>query len=145
MAATAWTVFDNWMDVSRRTVDFDSDAFKMALYNSSKTFDTATDTTYTSLTTTDEVADGTGYTRPGKALTNVTWTKESAGVYVFNCDDAIWSAEGNGIVAKYAVIYNSTTDDLVAYSQLDDNDITANSGITFAVGTSAGIYDSTRS
>ena len=53
------------------TIDLDSDTLKISLHTSSYTPD-AGHSSYTDLD--NEVANGSGYTTGGKALTTVTWT-----------------------------------------------------------------------
>ena len=75
-------------------------AFKMALYTNSATFNATT----TAYTTGNEVT-GTGYTAGGDALTNVTPT--STGTTAFaEYGDIKWST--STITARGALIYNDT-------------------------------------
>jgi len=77
------------------------DSFKIALYTSSADL-SATTTAYT---TSEEVANGNGYTTGGAALTNVTPT--SSGTTAFtDFDDVTFSS--STITARGALIYNDT-------------------------------------
>jgi hypothetical protein len=72
----------------------------------------------------------TGYTAGG-ATAAATWANAS-GTETFDCADVSWTASGGTIVARFAVIYDSTTGDLIAYSLLDTTpaDVTIASGST---------------
>ena len=77
------------------------DTFKIALYTSSATLG-ATTTAYSS---TNEVANGNGYTTGGNTLTTVAPTSSSTTAYL-DFNDTTWSAAT--ITANGALIYNST-------------------------------------
>lgn len=86
---------------------------KMALFQSTSNCDTLTTGTDVYGDLTNEVANGNGYLTGGVALTNVTWT-ESSGTLTLDCDNAIWTASGGSIVARFAVIYlNATSNSIV--------------------------------
>jgi len=77
------------------------DSFKIALYTSSADLSAIT----TAYTTSNEVANGNGYTTGGAALTNVTPT--SSGTTAFtDFDDVTFSS--STITARGALIYNDT-------------------------------------
>ena len=52
-----------------------------------------------------------------------------------DCDDQVWTASGGSIVARFAVIYSSTSGKLVAYCLLDTTpaDITTTTGNTLTI------------
>ena len=77
-------------------------AFKIALYNSSADL-TATTTAYTS---TEELATATGYTRPGKALTN-TGVGISTVTSFTDFSDVSWTSAS--FTTRGCLIYNSST------------------------------------
>lgn len=77
------------------------DSFKIALYTSSADLSAIT----SAYTTSNEVANGNGYTTGGAALTNVTPT--SSGTTAFtDFDDVTFSS--STITARGALIYNDT-------------------------------------
>ena len=77
------------------------DSFKIALYTSSADLSAIT----TAYTTSNEVANGNGYTTGGAALTNVTPT--SSGTTAFT-DFADVTFSSSTITARGALIYNDT-------------------------------------
>ena len=77
-------------------------AFKIALYNSSADL-SATTTAYTS---TEELATATGYTRPGKALTN-TGVGISTVTSFTDFSDVSWTSAS--FTTRGCLIYNSST------------------------------------
>jgi len=75
--------------------------FKMALYDNNASFVAAT----TDYTSTDEVANGNGYTTGGNALTNVTPTNDTTTAYT-DFEDEVW---GTATFTAYgSLTYNST-------------------------------------
>jgi hypothetical protein len=84
--------------------DFDNpggNTFKIALFTSSATLGAAT----TAYSSTDEVANGNGYTTGGETLTSVSPTTSGTTAYV-DFADVTWSA--STITANGALIYNNT-------------------------------------
>jgi hypothetical protein len=77
------------------------DTFNIALYTSSASLDATT----TAYTTSNEVANGNGYTTKGAALTNVTPT--SSGTTAFT-DFADVTFSSSTITARGALIFNDT-------------------------------------
>ena len=77
------------------------DVFKIALYTSSATLGAST-TTYS---TSNEVANGNGYTTGGNTLTNVTPTTSGTTAFT-DFANTTWSAAT--ITANGALIYNSS-------------------------------------
>ena len=89
-----------------------TDAFKVCLTNNAPVV--ATDTTVTAGTT--DLATGNGYTAGGNAATIASHT-QTAGVYklVLN-SPATWTASvGNIGPFRYALLYDSTTNNLIGY------------------------------
>jgi hypothetical protein len=97
MAAGAWTVYNEAKKkVGNGTLSLASTAFRLALFQSTSNFNTATLSIYNEVT--NEVAEGNGYSSSGKALANETWTVgTSAGQYRFDCDDVVFTASGGTI------------------------------------------------
>ena len=77
------------------------DVFKMALYDNSASFTAATE----DYTSTNEVANGNGYTTGGEALTNVTPTFSGTTAYTDFADE-VWSTAT--FTAYGSLTYNST-------------------------------------
>ena len=85
--------------------DFDNPGghtFKIALYTSSATLGAST----TAYSSTNEVANGNGYTTGGQNLTSVSPTTSGTTAYV-DFADVTWSA--STITANGALIYNSNS------------------------------------
>ena len=78
------------------------DAFKLALYTNSASFNAAT----TAYTATNEVANSGSYAAGGGALTNVTPTTSGTTAFTDFADLTFTSAT---ITARGALIYNTTT------------------------------------
>lgn len=117
MAASAWTFYDSFKEaIGDGTIDLDTHTFKVALFTSSYTPTVATDSLYSGLS--GEVANGNGYTTGGATLGSVTWAQTS-GTAKFDSADPSWTASGGSIVARYAVLYDSTNSALIAYTLLD--------------------------
>lgn len=94
--------------------DLDSDALKVALFQSTSNLSTAS-TTYASVT--DEVANGNGYTTGGVAvLLALTGTTVVNVAFVTNPS---WIAAGGSIAARYAGLYE-VGGDVMAICLLDD-------------------------
>lgn len=102
------------------------DTFKIALYTSSASLD-ATTTVYSS---TNEVANGSGYTTGGFTLTNVTPTTSSTTAFTDFSVDPNWTTAS--FTARGALIYNSSKSNK-AVAVLDfGSDKTVSSG-TFTI------------
>ena len=85
--------------------DFDNPGghtFKIALYTSSATLGAST----TAYSSSDEVANGNGYTTGGETLTSVSPTTSGTTAYV-DFADVTWSA--STITANGALIYNTNS------------------------------------
>lgn len=108
MSASAWSVYNKAKrKIGAATLSLASTAFRMSLFTSASNFNTATLSTYASLT--NEVSEANGYSSSGKALANENWTVgASAGQYRLDADDPFWSANGGTISnVKGAVIWLS--------------------------------------
>jgi len=77
-----------------------ADAFKMALYTSSATLNAST----TAYATSDQVANGNGYSTGGNALTNVN-PSSSGTTALTDFADVSWS--NSSITARGGLIYNT--------------------------------------
>jgi predicted enzyme related to lactoylglutathione lyase len=99
--------------------------YKIALYTSSATLD-ATTTTYSG--TSNEVANGGGYTTGGKTLT-VSQIPTSSGTTAFiDFSDVTWTAAT--ITARGALIYNSTDDTTVGVLNFGSDKISTDGDFT---------------
>lgn len=141
MAAGAWKMYEQAKEyLADGTFDLDEATnWKMALFLSTSNAETlgGTNDIYGDLT--NEHANGNGYTTGGVALTNVVWSQTS-GTATFDCDNAVWTASGGSITARFAVIYkdatvNSIVQPLLCVCLLDTTpaDVTATDGNTFTV------------
>lgn len=112
-------------DVMLGLHDLDSDTIKIALYTSSASLDATTDT----YTTSNEVANGNGYTTGGVTLANAS-VIENGTSGCFDADNPEWTSAS--FTARGALIYNNTDGDR-AIAVLDfGGDFTVSSG-TFRV------------
>lgn len=145
MAAGKWKDYDKAV-LNRLKGELNMNAttnWKMALFQSSSNCNTLTaHEKYSDLT--NEVANGLGYNTGGIALTNVVISR-TGNVVKFDCDDAVWTAAGGSIAARFAVIYRDATDGtivkpLAKVSLLDVTpaDVTATDTNTFTVEIAAG-------
>lgn len=112
-------------DVMLGLHDLDTDTLKIALYTSSATLD-ATTTTYT---TTNEVANGNGYTTGGVTLANASVIINSTSG-CFDSDNPEWTSAT--FTARGALIYNDTESDL-AIAVLDFGGDFSVAGGTFRI------------
>ena len=112
-------------DVMLGLHDLDSDTIKIALYTSSATLNATTDT----YTTSNEVANGNGYTTGGVTLANAS-VIENGTSGCFDADNPEWTSAT--FTARGALIYNDTDGDR-AIAVLDfGGDFTVSSG-TFRI------------
>ena len=140
MAANAWVIYNNAkLKIHNSTVDLDADSIKCALFTSAYSPAT-TQTTYASIST-NEVASGNGYTTGGVTIAGTV--SEASGTVTFDVADPQWTATGGSIVCRYAVLYDSTIGDLIAYSLLDntpaDVTVTSTNVLTLQINAS-GVY-----
>ena len=112
-------------DVMLGLHDLDSDTLKIALYTSSATLNATT----TAYTTTNEVANGNGYTTGGVALANASVIINSTSG-CFDSDNPEWTSAT--FTARGALIYNDTESDL-AIAVLDFGGDFAVAGGTFRI------------
>jgi len=97
------------------------DTFKIALYTSSATLGAST----TAYTTSNEVANGNGYTTGGNTLSNVTPTTSGTTAFT-DFADTTWS--NATITANGALIYNSSKSDKAVAVLAFGGDKTSTSG-----------------
>jgi hypothetical protein len=137
MAASAFVLHNSGKElVGDGTIDLDvttAATFKCALFLTGADAHTATVATVTGITGTE--VTNTGYTAGGFDVSaGVTWV-ESGGTVTWDCSDAVWTATGSDIVAKYAVVYDVASDAILCSTDLDDGggSVTATDGNTFTV------------
>ena len=139
MAAGAWTFPDGARtDLLNGTFDLDTNTFLMALFLSTSNIGAAS-TTYAGVT--NEHANANGYTTGGISMGVLTLAGTTT-VTVDDPSDAVWTASGGSIVARFAVIYESGGN-VLCYCLLDSTpaDVTATTGNTLTVALNAsGIF-----
>lgn len=131
MAADAWVIHDRFKEYKGdNTIDMDGDTFEVRLYTSASNI--ATTSVGDATTATNELS-GNGYA----ADTLVTTWNRSTNTVTFDSDDAVFTASGGSITARYAAIIDTTTtpDEVVAHSLLDNTpaDVTVTDGNTLTV------------
>lgn len=142
MAADAWKLYHTAKEyLGDGTLDLDLDTIKCALFLSTSNAATLTNTVNEYGDLTNEHANGNGYTTGGVTVA-ATWV-ESAGTITFDVADAVWTASGGSIVARFAVLYANVTrtivDPLIAMTLLDNTpaDVTVTDGNTLTVAINA--------
>ena len=139
MAAGSWTFTNNSRTyLLNGTFDLDTDTFLIALFLSTSNIGAAT-TTYAGVT--NEHANNNGYTTGGISYGALVLSGTST-VTVDDALDAVWTASGGSIVARFAVIYESGGN-VLCYCLLDSTpaDVTATDGNTLTVALNAsGIF-----
>ena len=138
MSAGPWIFFDAFREyMADGTIDLDTDTFNITLHASTQALTAAGQSVYANLTA--ELSTANGYTSGGQALSSITWTR-SGGTVTFDSADAVWTASGGSIVARYAVIRkvgtaNSITDPLVVFCLLDSTpaDVTVTDGNSLTI------------
>lgn len=136
MAASAWTIYHEYkLNLGKKLIEMSSDTFKMALFLSTSNAGSASLATAQYATLTNQHANANGYTTGGVTCAR-TWTN-SAGTITFDIADAVWTASGGSIVARFAVIYSdtATNKDLICYCLLDSTpaDVTVTTGNSLTV------------
>lgn len=109
-AAGKWKCYEAAKEyLADGTHDLDDTAnWKLALFLSTSNANTLSVGTGVYGDLTNEHANANGYTTGGVALTGITWVR-AAGTVTFDCDNAVFTAAGGSIVARFAVIYRNAT------------------------------------
>ena len=131
MAAGAWQfTSEGRTKLLDGTFDLDTDTFLIALFLSTSNIGAAS-TTYAGLT--NEHANANGYTTGGISLGALTLSGTTT-VTVDDPADAVWTASGGSITARFAVIYESGGR-VLCYCLLDSTpaDVTATDGNTLSI------------
>lgn len=117
----------------------DTSNWKAALFLSTSNANTLSVGTAIYADLTNEHANANGYTTGGVAVASETWTN-SSGTITFDLADAVWTAAGGSIIARFAVVYrnatvNSIVKPLLGVVLLDTApaDVTATDTNTFTV------------
>jgi len=144
MATTTATlvVYDSYKQfLQNGQVDVDTDTWIMGLSTSTYTPIQADHEDITDIT--DELS-GNGYAR--ETLTTVSLTEPVAGTWQFDSDNAVFTASGGSIVARWYWIFDDSTtapaDVLFCYGLLDDTplDVTTTDTNTLTVQVHANGY-----
>ena len=116
----AWVMFDNFMlkQHNGSPTDWDTDAIKIMLVDSTRAPVQATDTDMATID--DNEVTGTNYTAGGTTLANAS-AALATGTVKLDGDDQVYSQSGTGFAdARYAVAYkdnsNPATDIPIAYA-----------------------------
>lgn len=138
MAAGPWIIYNDFIAQSyKKVMDLGAtDTVKVALVlSTSNAIDKAlVGAIYSSIT--NEVANGNGYTTAGATASSPTIAGGGATATItFDTGNVSWTGSGAGFTARAAVIYDSTTGDLIAYCLLDSTpaNVTVASGVTLTI------------
>lgn len=136
MAAGKWKLYESAkLGIANGEIDFDTHAFKIALFLSTSNCDTLSGTT-TLASLTNQHATANGYTQNSKAVT-ITTSNSGGTITVDETTNPVWTATGGSITARFAVIYDDThaSDQAVCVCLLDTTptDVTATDGNTFTI------------
>ena len=138
MAAGNWVIYNDFIAQSyKKIMDLDAtDTIKVALVTSSSNAinKALVGATYSALT--NEVANGNGYTTAGATASSPVIAGGGATATItFDTGNVSWTGSGAGFTARAAVIYDSTTGDLIAYCLLDSTpaDVSVASGVTLTL------------
>jgi len=137
MAAGPWVIYNEAkLALGKKIFDLTADSFKIALFASTSNCGSAALVTAQYATLTGELATANGYTLGGVVVGSDSWTN-AAGTETFNLASPSWTAAGGSIVARFAVLYDSTpvNKDLIAYCLLDSTpaDVTTTTGNTLTI------------
>ena len=140
-AAGKWKLYESAKEyIGDGTIDLDDNTMKVALFLSTSNVNTLSIATLSAAT--NQVATAFGYTAGGVTVA-ATWVR-SGGTTTFDCADAVWTAAGGSITARFGVLYRSGTvnavvDALVAVCLLDTApaDVTATDGNTLTIAMNA--------
>lgn len=124
MAATLVMYGNAIKNMATGGIDWDTNAIKMALLTA-YTPDEDHETFTAAVAAGTQHSAANGYSTGGATLANVT-NDYAAGVTTFGSDSVVWTATG-ALTAKYAVCYDSVTDNAIFYINLDGaaGDVTA--------------------
>ena len=121
-------------DKNNGTIDWDNDTFIIGLSTSTYTPNRSTHETLSDIT--NELS-GNGYSR--QTLASVTLTEPTAGTWMFDSANPVFTASGGSLVARYWWMFDDTptspADPLCFYGLLDDTpaDVTVTDGNTLTL------------
>jgi hypothetical protein len=116
MTAGSWTFTnENRKNLLNGTFDLDSDTIKCALLTSTSNI-AATSTLWSGVT--GEVASGNGYTTGGITVSPLALNGTTSVTVKFGTNPT-WTASGGSIVARFAVVYESSGK-VICYCLLDN-------------------------
>ena len=109
MSATVKNSLQFLLEMLQKEHDLESDTLKIALMDTTFTFDETTDATWGDVSA-NEIADGNGYTAGGQTLTTVAASINTADARVeLDADNPSWTASGGAIATTgSAIVYNDT-------------------------------------
>lgn len=115
-----------------------TDAWKVALSNTIN----AADTTFTPGTT--DLTTANGYTAGGNAA-STTSASQTAGTFkLVLASPAVWTATGAGFTFRYAILWNSTTSNPVAYWDYGSSQaVAAGETVTVTLDATNGVFQAT--
>lgn len=115
-----------------------TDAWKVALSN---TINSA-DTTFTPGTT--DLTTANGYTAGGNAATTVSATQTAGTFKLVLNSPTVWTATGAGFTFRYAILWNSTTNNPVAYWDYGSSQaVAAGETVTVTLDATNGVFQAT--
>jgi hypothetical protein len=118
MAASIWNVYDQaLLEFGEALIDLTSGTYKIALFASTSNVGLNNMSPATYAAATNELPTANGYTIGGQTVTQ-TWTN-SSGVETLGSTGTTWTPSGPGIIARWAVLYNSSTGKLICWSLLN--------------------------
>jgi hypothetical protein len=138
MTANAWQIYDVFYDeVGNETHKLNAvDVIKMALLLVGYTPNLQDDLSFAVIDSNEHAAEY-GYAAGGDTVV-ASWAA-ATNTLKLDVADNVWSASGGSILARYAVLYNSSApgsvNDLIAYCLLDNSpaDVEATDGNDFTV------------
>lgn len=136
MPAGSFTLYDSAIpNIGDGLIDLDNDAFKIALLGSG--YAPSVGHSVFADVSANQIAAANGYTAGGATLPTVTWAYVG-NVATFDSGDAVFSAAGGALAARYAVVYDDTAvgKPLIGYYLLDSGnvDVSVNDGGSITCG-----------
>lgn len=132
-SALAVATFVDALDTTQLAVDLDLETHKVALFTNSVTgADLTTDASYgVGAWASNEVANGSGYTTGGVAITTTVFVHTAGGVVKFDCDDPSWATAS--FTARGGLYYcDALANNNIILAQTFGADFTATAG-TFTI------------
>lgn len=140
-AAGKWKLYDlakKYIGDGTHDLD-DTTNWKVALFLSTSNCNTLSVGTGVYGDLTNEHANANGYTTGGVAVAGETFIN-AAGTVTFKCNDAVWTASGGSIIARFGVLYRNATVNtivkpLLCVCLMDTTpaDVTATTGNTLTI------------